>query len=95
MPEPGTDFAAHVTHVCAGFRAEGPPQRMRKSELLSGTLDGKPVIAKRLVKRGLGVVLEREIAIIAFTAPAGRGFHACRRRARRARDRTVMGEPPG
>src|SRR5689334_2915450 len=65
MPEPGTDFAAHVRHVCAGFVAQGEPRRARKSELLWGTVDGKPVVAKRLVKASpvWEWYLEREIAI--------------------------------
>jgi aminoglycoside phosphotransferase len=50
VPEPASEFAAQCAQICAGFRADGPPRRARKSELLSGNVGETPVIAKRLVK---------------------------------------------
>ena len=65
MPGPGPDFAAHAAHVCAGFRADGAVRRGRKSELLWGDVNGRPVIAKRLVKPNpvWEWYLEREMAV--------------------------------
>jgi hypothetical protein len=49
-PAPGADFAQLCEHVCPGFHADGEARRARKSELLCGTVDGAPVIAKRLLR---------------------------------------------
>jgi len=96
MPEPGTDFAARVTALCAGFRAEGAPRRGRKSELLAGHIGDAPVIAKRLLKDNpvWAWYLEREIAIYrAFaTHPPGVRFP---RLVAAASDVLVMEHLPG
>jgi aminoglycoside phosphotransferase (APT) family kinase protein len=42
------EFAARCHALCPGFVATGPIVRARKSELLAGTLDDAPVLAKRL-----------------------------------------------
>jgi aminoglycoside phosphotransferase len=65
MPGPESDFAAYAAQVCVGFRADEPPRRARKSELLYGELDGKPVVAKRVLKANpvWEWYLEREMAV--------------------------------
>jgi len=82
-PDPSTGFAARVAEVCAGFVATGPPQRVRKSELLPGEHRGTPVIAKRLLRPDpvWDWYFAREVAIyraFAATQPPVRvpGVHA-------------------
>ncbi len=69
-PEAGTDFARRCAELCPGFVA-GAKVHARKSELLTGELDGQPVIAKRLLKpdRVWDWYFAREVAIYrAFAA---------------------------
>lgn len=66
----GTDFAKRIASVCPGF-IPGDRIRARKSELLTGTVDGRPVLAKRVAKPGIvwEWYLQHELAIYrAFAA---------------------------
>lgn len=73
------DFAAVLAEVCPGFR---PLRRVpaRKSELVAGTLDGAPAIAKRLARPDevWAWYLRREIAIYRAFAAAPPPFRAPR-----------------
>jgi hypothetical protein len=75
----GADFAAVCAEVCPGFRPLGPVAA-RKSELLAGTVDGAPAIAKRLARPNpvWAWYLRRELAIYRAFAAAPPAFRAPR-----------------
>jgi hypothetical protein len=62
---PERDFAEQVAELCPGFVADGSPRAARKSELLSGKLGDRAVIAKRAKKPNVvwDWYLEHEIAM--------------------------------
>jgi aminoglycoside phosphotransferase (APT) family kinase protein len=49
-PEPALDIRDRVAVLCPSFVAAGPPRSFRKSQIAIGTVDGAPVLAKRLAK---------------------------------------------
>jgi len=73
------DFAAVCAEVCPGFRPRSPVAA-RKSELLAGTVDGAPAIAKRLARPDevWAWYLQREIAIYRAFAAAPPAFRVPR-----------------
>jgi hypothetical protein len=73
------ELAAVCAEVCPGFRPLGPVAA-RKSELLAGTVDGAPAIAKRLARPDAvwGWYLRRELAIYRAFAAAPPAFRAPR-----------------
>jgi aminoglycoside phosphotransferase len=72
-PDASSDFAARVAVLCPGFVADGSARPARKSELITGRIGERAVIAKRLKKPNAvwGWYLEHETAIYrAFAAQA-------------------------